>query len=63
MCFWIFLCNDDVHFNSFVRDWLLLPSRLDVSLKRRAKISCLQLGVRVLCLALCIDFDNLKGNS
>ena len=35
--FWPLLCNDSVHLNRFVREWLFLSRRSDLFLKGRAK--------------------------
>lgn len=55
--FWPLLCTDGVHLNSFIADWMYLPSRPDKFVKGRAKnslFSTYQFQSR--CLALQIDF-------
>jgi len=59
--FWPLLCNDGVHLNPFVREWLFLPRRSDLFVAGRAKNTLF--GNKVLksrCLALRIDFANYK---
>ena len=55
--FWPLLCNDGMHFNSFVKHWLCLPKRPDLFVAGRAKNKLF--GTKAFkspCLALRIDF-------
>lgn len=44
--FWPLLCNDGVHLNLFVREWLFLPRRSDLFLKGRAKNTFISLVIK-----------------
>ena len=61
---WTLLCNDGLHLNSFVRNRSFLPSSPELFSKGRAKNKLFGTkAFRCCCLALRIDFDNLKRNS
>ena len=51
--FWPLLCNDGVHLNPFVREWLFLPRRSDLFVKGRAKNTLFgNKALKSRCLAL-----------
>ena len=62
--YWTLLCNDGVHLNFFVKDWLLLPDRPDIFVMGRSKNRLF--GTKAFksrCLALRNDFAEITRNS
>ena len=62
--FWPLLCNDGVHLNFCVKDWLFLPNKPDLFIKGKAKNKLF--GTKAFksrCLALRINFADYSRRS